>query len=159
MSVAGEGSTFWVEFEFAGKLDAAVEAEAAHDRMPQARRNLVIHIEDNPTNQRLIRQIFASRKALALREAIDAETGVEMVRELLPSLVLMDINLPGMDGYAALKLLKADPLTAHIPVIAISANAMKGEEERGIAAGFSAYVTKPLDVRQLLAMIDEMVGE
>lgn len=159
VSVAGEGSTFWVEFEFAGKLDAAVEAEAAHDRMPQARRNLVIHIEDNPTNQRLIRQIFASRKALALREAIDAETGVEMVRELLPSLVLMDINLPGMDGYAALKLLKADPLTAHIPVIAISANAMKGEEERGIAAGFSAYVTKPLDVRQLLAMIDEMVGE
>lgn len=163
-SCMGKGSTFWVEFQVAGAagIPVASEDEPVRPReisLLQIKRRLVIHIEDNPANQRLMRQIFHTCKELELRDAGSAELGVEMVKAALPSLVLMDINLPGMDGYAALKLLKADARTSAIPVIAISANAMKGEEARGIEAGFAAYVTKPLDVKQFLALIDEMVGK
>lgn len=160
VSAEGEGSTFWVEFELAIDIPEKIEAIPVRlEGISQKTRNLVIHIEDNPTNQRLMRKIFNERSSLELREAVSAESGIEMVRTQLPSLVLMDINLPGMDGYAALKLLKADPCTSHIPVIAISANAMKGEESRGLAAGFYAYVTKPLDIKRFLALIDDVFAE
>ena len=80
-----------------------------------------------------------------------------MARAQPPALVLMDINLPGLDGYAALALLKADPATFNIPVMAVSANAMKGDRERGLAAGFADYITKPLDVTAFLQRLEAML--
>ena len=119
---------------------------------------VVLHIEDNPANRRLMQQIFRLRKDLALREADSAESGLDLARRVAPALILMDINLPGMDGFAALEVIQRDPRTAHIPVIAISANAMKGDRERGLESGFVDYLTKPLDVPWFLGRLDDLLA-
>jgi CheY-like chemotaxis protein len=119
---------------------------------------VVLYIEDNPMNLHLMQQIF-KRKELELRDALTAEIGIELARAEPPALILMDINLPGMDGYEALKVLKADARTAHIPVVAISANAMMGDEERGLAAGFGAYFTKPIDISSLYDTLGKLIVE
>jgi CheY-like chemotaxis protein len=108
-------------------------------------------------NQRLMQQILARRDDLLLQGAVTAEQGIEMVRAQPPAVILMDINLPGMNGFEALAALKGDPATAHIPVLAVSANAMKGDEERGLAAGFDAYLTKPLAISALFATLDRVL--
>ncbi len=94
----------------------------ANDKInQQSARPVVLYVEDNLMNVRLIRQIFHMRKDVELRHAESAEIGIELARAEPPALILMDINLRGMDGYAALKVLKADPKTTHVPVIAITA--------------------------------------
>ena len=108
-------------------------------------------------NLRLMQQVFAVRKEWELRSAVDAESGIEMARANPPQLVLLDINLPGMDGYQALKLLQEYPETAGIPVVALTANAMKGEREQGLAAGFAEYLTKPLDILKLLELLEDLL--
>ncbi len=155
----GEGSRFWIELPACAEgetVDTSAEATAQPDLATPATRTvrpLVLHVEDNPMNLRLMRQIFARRPDLELREAVTAEHGLEQIRAERPALILMDINLPGMDGYAALRALQADPATAAIPVIAVSANAMKGDAERGLAAGFEAYLSKPLNLQHLLDVL------
>jgi len=94
------------------------------------------------------------RPNIKFRKASTAEIGIQIAREEQPSLILMDINLDGMDGYEALSILKATPETAHIPIVAVTANAMKEDLSKGIAAGFSKYITKPIDVSELLKTID-----
>jgi CheY-like chemotaxis protein len=106
---------------------------------------------------RLMEQIFTRRKDLELRGAGTAELGIEQARAEPPALILMDINLPGMDGYEALAVLKADPKTAAIPVVALTANAMKGDADRGRDSGFDDYVAKPLDVAAFLAMLNRLL--
>jgi PAS domain S-box-containing protein len=159
-STEGRGSTFWVELPLAAVPAPAPVAAPAPD-MPdaQAARSYVLYIEDNPMNQRLMQQIFAARKQFELRVAHTAEIGIQLARVELPALILMDINLPGMDGYAALAALKADPGTAAIPVVAVSANAMKGDHKRGIEAGFAAYLTKPIDIPSLCKVVDRLILE
>jgi CheY-like chemotaxis protein len=120
-------------------------------------RPVVLYIEDNPMNLRLMQQIFTKRKDLELRGAPTAEIGIEQARAEPPALILMDINLPGMDGYEALAVLKADPKTAAIPVVAVTANAMKGDADRGHQSGFVDYVAKPLDVTVFLAMLTRLL--
>jgi PAS domain S-box-containing protein len=155
----GEGSRFWVVFppclrdSDAPRRSAIGVAPVSQEGVSGIRRSVVLYIEDNPMNQRLMRQVFTRRPDLDLRDAHSAEIGLELIRSEPPRLILMDINLPGMDGYAALRVLHADPVTAPIPVLAISANAMKGDVEQGLAAGFEAYFTKPIDVHQLLAAV------
>jgi CheY-like chemotaxis protein len=165
-STAGQGSIFWLEFpvaisnERAGSKPAASSSAAgasSHPARTQTNRQAVLYIEDNPMNLRLMQQIFAGKEKWELRGASSAESGMEMIRANLPALILMDINLPGMDGYQALLQLQADPETAHIPVIALSASAMKGDRERGLAAGFVDYLTKPLDIRQLLGLLSKQL--
>ena len=161
-SVQGQGSTFWIELA----LDPGTSATAATDAVGGIRaaasapleRPTVLHIEDNAMNLRLMQQIFGHRKDLKLSEAYSAEHGIDLARAELPALILMDINLPGMDGFEALAVLKQDPSTAHIPVIALTADAMKGALERGLAAGFAAYFTKPLDLPRFLKRLDDFVG-
>ena len=157
-SIEGQGSTFWVELPLASAAAPApktLPAPAPADTA--AARAWVLYIEDNPMNQRLMQQIFATRKQLELRVAHTAEIGIQLARAEQPALILMDINLPGMDGYAALEALRADPKTATVPVVAVSANAMKGDEKRGLAAGFAAYLTKPLDIPTLLRTADRLI--
>jgi PAS domain S-box-containing protein len=160
-STEGHGSTFWVEFPTSETVALSASTVAALASVPEAisqptARPVVLYIEDNPMNLRLMQQIF-KRKDLELRDAHTAEIGIELARAEPPALILMDINLPGMDGYEALKVLKADARTALIPVVAISANAMMGDEERGLAAGFIAYFTKPLDIPSLYDALGKLI--
>lgn len=164
-STAGQGSTFWLEFPLAPNNEiAAPQAgpgssadKGIHPVNIQAGRPAVLYIEDNPMNLRLMQQIFAGKKEWELRSAISAESGIEMALANPPQLILMDINLPGMDGYQALRILQASAETAGIPVIALTANAMKGDREQGMAAGFADYLTKPLDIFDLLKLLGKML--
>ena len=117
-------------------------------------RALVLIVEDNPRNLKLARDVLehAGYDTLA---AGTAEDGLALALERHPDLVLLDIQLPGMDGVGALGRLRADPATADIPVIALTAFAMKADRERFLAAGFDRYVEKPLDVRELPRQVAE----
>ena len=109
---------------------------------------LVLIIEDNARNLKLARDIL-NHAGYETLEAENAEDGLELARARHPGLVLMDVQLPGIDGVQALGRLRADPATADIPVIALTAFAMKADRERFIAAGFDRYMEKPLDIREL----------
>jgi two-component system cell cycle response regulator DivK len=112
----------------------------------------VLIIEDNPANMTLATFLLESEGHRVIA-AIDAEAGLTLARAQCPDLILMDIQLPGIDGLQATSLLKADEITRNIPVIALTALAMKGDEERIRAAGCDGYIAKPLDYRQFLAAI------
>jgi len=162
-SIEGQGSTFWVEFPASEAAEHIAQEDASPATMPdqsrlQMARPVVLHIEDNPMNLRLMQRIFAQRKHLELRDVCTAELGIAMARAEPPALILMDINLPGMNGFAALATLKADPRTAHIPVIAISANAMKDDKDRGLTAGFIFYLTKPVNIPALFNALDKLIA-
>ena len=112
----------------------------------------ILVVEDNATNMKLSRFLLESADYTVIA-ATNAETGVTLAREAHPDLILMDIQLPGMDGLQATGLLKADEATRDIPVIALTALAMKGDEERILAAGCDGYIAKPLDYRDFLAVV------
>jgi two-component system, cell cycle response regulator DivK len=115
---------------------------------------LVLIVEDNEKNMKLLRDVLQA-KGYATLEAESAETGLELARSYAPSLVLMDAQLPGMDGFEALALLRSDERTKSIPVLAVTAQAMRGDRERFVDAGFDGYLSKPVDVVQLLAVVQE----
>lgn len=112
----------------------------------------ILYVEDNFQNKRLVRKILTSRGYEVL-EADDGYMGVEMAKTELPDLIFMDINIPGMDGIAATQMIKADPETAHIPIIALTANAMRGDRERFIAAGCDNYLPKPISTADLVEAV------
>jgi len=112
----------------------------------------ILYVEDNFHNKRLVRKILTARGYTVL-EAEDGQSGVEMALAELPDLILMDINIPGLDGIEATRLIKADDKTADIPVIALTANAMRGDRERFLAAGCDNYLPKPISTSDLLSVI------
>jgi two-component system cell cycle response regulator DivK len=116
----------------------------------------VLVIEDNPANMKLASLLLRTAGHVVLA-AVDAETGLTLARNEHPDLILMDIQLPGMDGHAATVLLKTEPATAGIPVIALTALAMKADQQRSNVAGCDAYITKPLRYRELYATIDALL--
>ena len=118
----------------------------------------IVVIEDNPANMKLATFLLNSAGHEVL-QATDAESGLVLIRAEMPALVLMDIQLPGMDGLTATLQLKADPLIAQIPVSAITSYAMKGDEETMRAAGCDSYLPKPIHHRELLALVNKMLGE
>ena len=115
---------------------------------------LVLIVEDNEKNMKLFRDVLQAT-GFATLEAETAEAGLELAREHLPALVLMDVQLPGIDGVEALGQLRSDERTAAIPVLALTAQAMRGDRERFVAAGFDGYLSKPVDVVQLIATVRE----
>lgn len=117
----------------------------------------ILVIEDNPANMRLATLLLHKGGHVALC-AVDAETGLTMARAEQPDLILMDVQLPGMDGLAATALLKQEPVTAGIPVIALTAMAMKEDREKTRAAGCDAYIAKPLRYQELYAAIDALLA-
>jgi signal transduction histidine kinase/ActR/RegA family two-component response regulator len=153
------GSVFWIELGLttAPQLMAR-DAELASLSTPAAAdgvvRDLVLHVEDNPANLELVEQIIAQRSDLKLLSAADGNLGVEFARIHQPRVIVMDINLPGISGIEAMKILRADPSTAHIPIIALSANAMPSDIKRGLDAGFHNYLTKPLKIGEFLHGLD-----
>jgi CheY-like chemotaxis protein len=118
----------------------------------------IVYVEDNPANVRLLEFLIARHNDLELTSAETGEDGVALIQETLPDLVLMDIGLPGIDGLEALRILKAGDATKHIPVIAISANAMPHDVEKGRQAGFMSYLTKPIDINELLKAVKEVLS-
>jgi two-component system, cell cycle response regulator DivK len=115
---------------------------------------LILIIEDNEKNLKLVRDLLQVKGYRTL-EAGAAELGVELARRHSPQLILMDIQLPGMDGVTALGELKADPVTAKIPVIALTAFAMQDERQRFRMAGFDGYLAKPINIQELLEVVRE----
>ena len=152
-STVGVGSVFWIELSVAATPQLALrEGERAAPARPQvahgAPLRTVLYVENNPANLELIEQLIARRPELHFLSAADGNLGVEFARAYHPEVILMDIGLPGISGVEAMKILRADPATAQIPIIALSANAMPRDIERGLAAGFFNYITKPIKVDQ-----------
>lgn len=116
-------------------------------------KHLVLYVEDNPANMRLVEQILGQFHDVELIGVETAESGLEIAEEQQPELILMDISLPGMDGFQALAELKRKEKTEHIPVVAISANAMDTDVQRGLDAGFDAYLTKPFNLQEFMSLI------
>jgi CheY-like chemotaxis protein len=112
----------------------------------------ILIIEDNRRNMLLVRELLAMHGFRTL-EASEAEEGITRAKAERPDLILMDLQLPGMDGLTATRLLRQDPATAAIPVIALTAHAMKGDRERALEAGCTGYIPKPIDTRRFLAQI------
>ncbi|MCA3242559.1 MAG: response regulator [Rubrivivax sp.] len=157
-STVGVGSVFWFELPAAGH-PAAAERALATPRPPQRpvgspRVHTVLCVEDNPANLMLVARLLERRPDIRLLSARDGRRGVEMALQALPDVILMDINLPGIDGTAALRLLAAAPETREIPVIAISANALPRDIEKGLEAGFFRYLTKPIKVGSFMDTLD-----
>ena len=114
----------------------------------------LLYVEDNAANLKLVEHLIARRPDMRLLSALNGTLGIEMARRIQPDLILMDINLPGISGIQALKILREDPVTAHIPVLAISANAMVGDIQKGLKAGFFRYLTKPININEFLEAMD-----
>jgi len=156
-STLGVGSVFWFELRSATAPDLPPEATSlSHPRAaphPRAQRTL-LYVEDNTANLNLVEQLIARRPELRLLSALTGDLGIQLAREALPDIILMDINLPGISGIQALKILRDDPVTAHIPVLAISANAMPTDIKKGLEEGFFRYLTKPLNVHTFMEAID-----
>lgn len=117
----------------------------------------ILIIEDNPANMKLACLLMQNIGHTVLR-AVDAETGLTLARANQPDLILMDVQLPGMDGLTATALLKVDPATVAIPVIALTSMAMKNDQEKSRSAGCDAYIAKPLRYQELYAAIDALLG-
>jgi len=159
-SAPGEGSVFWVELPASagvpGAADGPSPAQPAAAALAMPRD--VLYIEDNEVNQVLMEGMLAHRPAIRLRVAGLPEDGLAMAVAQPPDLVLLDIQLPGIDGFEVLRLLRAHPTLQHTPVIAVSANAMPDDLAQARAAGFADYLTKPVDMARLLAVLDRVLG-
>lgn len=159
-----EGTTFWIEVPLADERAAATRAEEgkesgnALDVLPGGSHTL-LYVEDNVANVALMAELVAQVPNLSLLAAKEGVHGLELARTHKPDVILLDINLPGMDGYEILEHLGKDPQTRLIPTLALSANAMPSDVEKGRQAGFYAYLTKPLDVRKLLQALAAALGE
>jgi PAS domain S-box-containing protein len=158
-STVGRGSVFWVELLRASEPQLAADAVEAQAQAPAYIRHdpalrTVLYIEDNPANLKLVEQLIARRPSTRLLGARDATFGIQLAREQLPDVILMDINLPGISGIRALRILREDVLTQHIPIVAVSANAMPHDIRKGLEAGFFRYVTKPIKVNEFMEVLD-----
>ena len=162
-STVGVGSVFWFELNLTTEPQsavAAVEPTAVGQAQVQndAQLRTLLYVEDNPANLMLVEDLIARRPDIRLLSAIDGNRGVEIARASRPDVILMDINLPGISGIQALKILRADPATAHIPVVALSANAIPRDIEKGLEAGFFRYLTKPIKVNEFMDALDVALG-
>ncbi len=160
-SEVGVGSTFWIELPLESLPEPDHEGAAADSTTPaqhtETAQHTVLYIEDNPSNLRLMAQILGRRQHIHLLTAHTPELGIELALARRPELILLDINMPGMDGYQVLRVFKADECLKTIPVVAVTANAMPCDIERGVAAGFADYLTKPLDVARFYSIIDKLL--
>ena len=150
-STVGVGSVFWIELITDVAPQPVVRedepTEVVQPQLPNGvRLQTLLYIEDNPANLKLVEQLIARRPDLLLLTAVTGHLGIELARTSQPEMILMDINLPDISGIEALKVLLEDPATAHIPVVALTANAMPYDIEKGLAAGFFLYLTKPIKV-------------
>ena len=158
-STVGVGSVFWFELSSTSAPKHSIDkVEAIPEVLVKitqgAPLRTLLYVEDNPANLNLVEQLIARRPEMRLLTAVNGNIGIELARSHQPEVILMDINLPGISGIQALKILREDPAMAHIPVLAISANAMPEDVKKGMAAGFFRYLTKPINVNEFMKTID-----
>jgi PAS domain S-box-containing protein len=158
-SIVGIGSVFWIELMSTEAPQISVgRAEPTVVAQPQVptgeRLYTVLYVEDSPANLALVEQLIARRPDMRLLTAVNGTLGIELARASQPDLILMDIHLPGITGIEALKILREDPTTAHIPVVALSANAMPANVKKGLEAGFFRYLTKPVKVTEFMETLN-----
>ena len=154
----GDGSALWIELpQVEGPL-------ARHERTPEPaamaaadshQQRTVLYIEDNLSNLKLVQVILQRRPEVKLLSAMQGDTGLQMAREHVPALILLDLHLPDMTGHDVLLRLRAEPATRQTPVIVLSADATPGQIARLLSAGAHGYLTKPLDVKKFLDIIDQ----
>ena len=153
------GSTFWIEIPVSCENDNIFNETPVKTILKEneveniKQKKSVLYIEDNPANLRLVEQVLDSMPSVHMWSAPEPLLGLELAMEHLPDLILLDINLPGMDGYEVLKQLRSEASSKDIPVVALSANAMSKDLEAGKKAGFDGYITKPVNVKELLAIV------
>lgn len=159
-STVGVGSVFWIDLSLTQPQTLGVKdyvtkpIEAPHEATDSKHEVTLLYVEDNPANLKLVEEIIHCHSDLHLLSAPDAKLGIELARAHQPNVILMDINLPGMSGLKALEILLQDPLTANIPVIALTANAMPRDIAKGLEAGFFRYITKPINVEEFTEAIN-----
>jgi CheY-like chemotaxis protein len=159
-STVGVGSVFWCELISAAAPQLKIQSgEAEATVRPQlaevARRRTLLYVEDNPANMKLVEQLIARCPDIQLLTAVNGTLGIQTARLAQPQVILMDVNLPGISGIEALKILRQDPATAHIPVVALSANAMPRDIAMGLELGFFRYLTKPIKVKEFMDTLNE----
>ena len=170
-STVGKGSTFWIEMALApkqrpgetsaaapGPSQAPAHTQAAALTPTHTRLHTVLYVEDNAANLLLVETLMQGRLDIQLLSANNGFDGLAMAQTVLPDVILLDINLPGISGLEVLKILLADPATAHIPVLALSANAIPSDIQKGLAAGFYRYLTKPIKIDKFMATLDEALA-
>ncbi|MHB1677130.1 MAG: hybrid sensor histidine kinase/response regulator [Sulfuriferula sp.] len=160
-STVGAGSVFWIELIAATMPQAQIDAGVATctpvaniQTLNDVPLRTVLYVEDNPANLKLVEQLIGRRPDIRLLNAANGHLGIEMARAFQPEVILMDINLPGISGIEALKILREDAATAHIPVVAVSANAIPRDIVIGLEAGFFRYLTKPIRINEFLDTLD-----
>jgi CheY-like chemotaxis protein len=158
-SEVGVGSVFWIELNSASApsfMDDAYEPAAPAQTQVESGAALrtLLYVEDNPANLKLVEQLIACRPDIRLLTAVNGKLGIELARASRPEVILMDINLPGISGTEAMLILREDPATAHIPVLALSANAIPSDIKAALKAGFFRYLTKPIKVNEFMEALD-----
>jgi CheY-like chemotaxis protein len=157
-STVGEGSVFWFELDtVSGEILSQDRRDLKHSVpavIGAAKKCTLLYVEDNPANMKLMEQIIGRHSDITLLMADNGLAGIELARTALPDAILLDINLPGINGFEILKRLRDDALTAHIPALAISANAMTSDIQRGHQAGFLRYLTKPIKIDELMQALN-----
>jgi PAS domain S-box-containing protein len=165
-STFGKGCIFWIELNLMNKTEEENQKQEQNQiinenpvrSQKKVQLSTLLYIEDNPANLMLIEDIIARRNDIKLLSATDGKSGIKIARTSLPDLILMDINLPGINGLDAMKVLAKDSKTAHIPVIALSANAIPHDIEKGLQAGFFDYLTKPIKVNEFMNLLDVVLA-
>ena len=158
-SKVGTGSVFWIELSLTTAPQLTTR-ETEHASLTRGQLEdgtplrTLLYVEDNPANLELVEQLVARRPDLRLLSAADGNLGIEFARAYQPEVILMDINLPGISGIDAMRILAADPTTAHIPIIALSANAVPHDIAKALEAGFFNYLTKPIKVHEFMDALD-----
>lgn len=161
-SQLGIGSAFWIELPLEQGTASDTHELPPLPALPCSGgsddHHLVLYIEDNPANLKLVSQLIGRRRHVGLITASDGESGIDRAQQQCPDLILLDINMPGMDGYQVLEALRTNIALRHIPVVAITANAMPRDILRGMAARFDDYLTKPIDTTRLFALLDRFLS-
>ncbi|MBX9715308.1 MAG: response regulator, partial [Burkholderiaceae bacterium] len=160
VSAVGQGSSFILSLPAAGNHDPVSSGRsgqgAQRGRYPLRH---VHYVEDNETNVEVMRGVLAQRPQVQLDVSTTGMDGLSAIRQQRPDVVLLDMHLPDMDGLELLRHLKLDPSTRAIPVVAVSADAMREQIEEAFAAGAHRYLTKPVDVAELLSVLDELLSQ
>jgi CheY-like chemotaxis protein len=160
-SAPGEGSEFWVDVPAHAPDVLAVAqapvAAAGVARLGGERAGLVLYVEDNPANVTFMKDLLSAFDNIELATTMNAEAGLELARGRRPDVIIMDINLPGMSGLDALRVLRGWPETKAIPVIALTAAASERDKQRGQQAGFYQYLTKPVKVDELITALEALL--
>ncbi len=155
----GQGSTFFIELPIASEPQINLETQAPSEMKTEEnpiKPSTIVYIEDNPANIRLVQLILANRPSITLLTAIDGLSGLELVHQQHPDLVLLDLHLPDIEGAEVLNRLQADPRTKAIPVVILSADANPEQTAKLLEAGARQYLTKPFDVRTFLQVLDDV---